>query len=415
MSPLRIPRPAPVRGTVRAPGSKSVTNRALVAAAQAHGRSVIRAASFSDDSLLLVKALAELGFGVGIREERREISVEGAGGRIPRELADLWLDNAGTSLRFLTALVCLGHGIYRLDGNARMRERPIGDLVGALGALGARITHAAGCPPLRVEAAGLRGGRVSMRADKSSQFVSAILLAAPSAKAPVDLAVDGELASAPYVDTTVAVMRAFGVAVEGRFVVRPQRYAAREYDVAGDAASANYFFALAAATGGEITVTGLDPTVPQAEAAFVEVLARMGCAVRRDGDAVTVRGAPLRGVDADMNAMPDSAPTLAALALRAAGPTRIRNVATLRHKESDRLAALAQELRKFGAGVEIAPDGLTIEPPASPVAAAVESHGDHRIAMSFAVVGDVTLLEPDVVSKSYPQFFEDLRSLGAAP
>lgn len=413
MRPLRIERPAPVRGTLRAPGSKSVTNRALIAAAQAAGRSLLRGASFSDDSLLLVKALAELGFDVAIREERREIAVDG--GPIRRELADLWLDNAGTSLRFLTALACLGRGIYRLDGNDRMRERPIGDLVEALGALGARISHTGGCPPLRVEAGGLRGGRVSMRADKSSQFVSALLLVAPSAAGPVEIAVDGPLVSAPYVDTTVSVMRAFGVAVEGRFEARPQPYVAREYDVAGDAASANYFFALAASSGGEVTVTGLDPAVPQAEAAFVEVLARMGCAVRRDGDAVTVTGGDLRGVDVDMNAMPDSAPTLAALALRARGPTRIRNVATLRLKESDRIAALAQELRKFGAAVEVADDGLTIDPPAAPASAAIESHGDHRIAMSFAAVGDVTLLHPDVVSKSYPRFFDDLRSLGAAP
>jgi 3-phosphoshikimate 1-carboxyvinyltransferase len=399
-----------------------VTNRALVAAALARGRSVLRGASFSDDSMLLVKALAELGFAVAIRETEREITVEGQGGDIPRARADLWLGNAGTSLRFLTSMLCVGRGEFHVDGGPRMRQRPIGDLVDGLAQLGARIEYSAvpGSPPLRIHAEGLKGGTVSIGGRVSSQFASAILLCAPAAGGPVRLVLRDGLVSAPYVQTTCSVMGAFGVDVArpepATLEVKAGPYQPCVYPVVGDAASATYMFALAAATGGEITVEGLDASVPQAELAFLDVLAAMGCTIRWNGSAATVRGGPLVGVDVDMNAMPDSVQTLAALAVLAAGPTRIRNVGNLRLKETDRLAALERELRRFGAETEASPDGLRIDPPARPTSAAVDTYEDHRMAMSFAVlgaaVGDVVIRDPGVVTKSFPTFFDELRGLG---
>jgi 3-phosphoshikimate 1-carboxyvinyltransferase len=420
---LRIAKSGPVRGTVRVPGSKSVTNRALITGALAAGRSTLRGASFSDDSTLLCRALEQLGFELRSQESRSSIEIDGLGGVIPRDWADLDLGNAGTSLRFVTALACLGRGRYRIDGTDRMRERPIGDLVDGLTQLGARIDYLgnAGCPPLQVNAAGLAGGTIWVAGQTSSQFLSSVLLSTPKARAPVKAVVTDALTSAAYVDMTIEVMRAFGVAVKragsDTFQVDGGTYAARTYDVAGDAASANYWMALAAATGGEVTVAGLDPAMPQPELGFVAVLEAMGCQVRRAGDSVTVaRNGRLRGVDVDMNGMPDSAQTLAALALLAEGPTRIRNVANLRVKETDRIAALERELSRFGARVESLADGLAIEPPARPRPAAVETYGDHRMAMSFAVVGaavgDVRVLDPGVVAKSYPAFFDDLTKLG---
>jgi 3-phosphoshikimate 1-carboxyvinyltransferase len=419
---VRIGRSGPVRAIVRVPGSKSITNRALIAAALAEGPSTLESASFSDDSRLLVEALELLGFEVAADPAARRLSLSGTGGRVPRAQADLSLGNAGSSLRFVTSMLCLGRGSYRIDGTARMRERPIGDLVDGLEQLGARVTYLGrpGCPPLRIDATGLAGGAISVGGSTSSQFVSSILLSAPAAAAPIRLSVTGGQVSAPYVAMTLAVMQAFGVDVTrsgaSTYEVPCRRYRGCRYPVAGDAASANYLLALAAATGGEVTVAGIDPAVPQAESAFVDVLAAMGCAASRQGDAVTVRGGPLRGVDVDMNAMPDSVQTLAPLALLAAGPTRIRNVANLRVKETDRLAALGTELRRFGARVEVTADGLAIEPPSRPAPAAVETYEDHRMAMGFAVlgaaVGDIVIRQPAVVTKSYPEFFEELGRLG---
>lgn len=421
-SSIRIGRAGPVRATTRVPGSKSITNRALVAAALASGASTLTGASLSDDSVLLVEALRGLGIDTAVESGSSRIRVTGCAGTLPRPRAELSLGNAGSSLRFLTAMLCMGRGSYRIDGTERMRQRPIGDLVDGLEQMGAKVTYLGkpGCPPLQIEASGLVGGALSVAGGTSSQFVSAVLLSAPAAAAPVRLTVAGRLVSAPYVELTLSVMKAFGIEVArtdpSTFEVPRKAYQPRDYAVAGDAASAGYLFALAAATGGAVTVEGLYPSVPQAELGLVGHLQSMGCTVRRNGGSITVEGGALRGVDVDMNDAPDSVQTLAPLALLARGTTRIRNVANLRVKETDRLSALGEELRRFGARVDVAPDGLTIVPPEKLRPAEVRTYDDHRMAMGFAAlgaaVGDVVIHDPAVVSKSYPGFFEALAGLG---
>jgi 3-phosphoshikimate 1-carboxyvinyltransferase len=348
----------------------------------------------------------------------------GGGGHVPAAFAELWVENSGTSIRFLTALCALGQGQYRLDGNVRMRERPIAPLIDTLQDWGAGITSelGTGCPPVVIEARGLPAATVAVAGDLSSQYLSALLMAAPCAAGPVEIQLRGPLVSRPYIDMTLAVMRHFGAeCVEpapGEFRLAARGYRAADYDIEPDASAASYFFAAAAVTAGEVTVTGLGRDSLQGDAAFVDVLERMGCDVTRQAAAITVRGRPLRGIDVDMNAISDTAQTLAAVAPFAEGPTTIRNIAHVRHKETDRIAALAAELRRLGLRVDERPDGLTIHP--GPMrGATVETYNDHRMAMSFAVLGlrqpGVRIANPGCTAKTYPQFFEDLdRLCGAA-
>ena len=420
----------PVRGSVRPPGSKSITNRALVCAALANGRSVLTGALDSEDTRVMFEALGQLG--IALDPADRVITVTGCGGKLPATRADVFVDNSGTTARFLAAVLTLGHGVYRLDGAPRMQERPIQDLIDALRALGADVSsdQDAGCPPLLVRAAGLAGGVATVRGEISSQFLSGLLLSAPSASQPIELVVEGELVSKPYVSMTLAVMRDFGVEVvaEGftRFHVPNDRpYQGREFAIEPDASAASYFFAAAAITGGEVRVEGLSRASLQGDVAFVELLERMGCDVRHEADAITVRGPALRskqlrGITCDMNAISDTVQTLAAVALFAEGPTTVTGVPHIRHKETDRLAALATELRKFGAEVEERPDGLRITPPATPAelhGAAIDTYRDHRMAMSLALVGlrvpGVTIRDPGCVAKTYPEYFDDLMELVA--
>lgn len=415
-----LPASHPVRGTIRPPGSKSLTNRALIVAALAEGTSLLAGALDSQDTRVMVESLGRLGIGVEHTPAAATLSVVGCGGALPARTADLWLENSGTSIRFLTAVCCLGHGQYRLDGNARMRERPIGALVGALSNLGARARCELGndCPPVVLEASGISGGTVPVAGNVSSQFLSALLMAAPAARAPVTIEVAGALVSEPYVRMTVAVCQAFGVAIDcrsaGIFRVEPQRYRGRDYVIEPDASAASYFFAAAAATRGEVCVPGLTRSARQGDVAFVEILRQMGCAVEYGADSITVRGAALKGVDVDMNAISDTAQTLAAIAPFAEGPTRIRGIAHVRHKETDRIAALAAELRRIGQQVTEHDDGLTIAPaPIRP--ATIETYDDHRMAMSFAVTGlaaaGITIADPECTQKTYPRFFADLATL----
>jgi 3-phosphoshikimate 1-carboxyvinyltransferase len=414
---------------VRIPGTKSYTNRALVAAALAKGESRIRNASASDDARYLVDSLVQIGVPVSERPQAREIVVAGAGGAFPRLGGPLFLGNAGTAMRFLLALASTGRGRVVLDGSPRMLQRPIQDLVDALNALGgrARCVKGNGCPPVEVDASGLMGGRAVLRGGVSSQFVSAILLAAPAARGPVTLEIDGELTSKTYVDMTLSTMRAFGaqVAAEGyrRFVVDPARpYRPADYRVEPDAAGANYAFAMAAVTGGRVRVYGLGRDSAQGELRFTGLLREMGCDVAQGADWTEVRGprggAALRGIDADLNALPDSVQTLAVLALFAEGPTTIRNVPNLRVKETDRLAALVKELGRLGAAVEERPDGLVVTPAKAYRPATIETYDDHRMVMSLALaavrVPGTVLLNPACVSKSFPEFFDMLRSLGVS-
>jgi 3-phosphoshikimate 1-carboxyvinyltransferase len=356
------------------------------------------------------------------------LRVRGCGGRIPAGSAELYVANSGTSVRFLTALVALGHGTFRLHGTPRMHERPIADLLDALTALGveARSEKANGCPPVMVRADGLQLTRVAIRSDVSSQFLSALLLAAPCSSGqdgqPAHIEVVGPMVSMPYVEMTLAVMRAFGATPvgtsEGRsFQVPRGGYRAAEYEIEPDASAASYFWAAAAITQGRVRVGGLNKSSLQGDVAFCGCLAQMGCQVSNEPDGITVQGRPLQGIDVDMNAISDTVQTLAVVALFARGSTNIRGVAHIRHKETDRIAALAAELRKLGAEVEERPDGLRITP--RPLhAATIETYDDHRMAMSLALAGlkvpGVVINNPECTAKTYPQFFDDFERLRAA-
>jgi 3-phosphoshikimate 1-carboxyvinyltransferase len=410
----------PVSGRVRPPGSKSLTNRALVAAALAEGKSRLAGVLRSEDTQVMIDSLIRLGIAVQSDPASRALDVFGCGGRLPASKAQLYIANSGTTVRFLTALAALGHGEYRLDGALRMRQRPIQDLLDALATLGvnARSESGNGCPPVIVHAAGLPGGQAVVRGDISSQFLSGLLLAAPYAEQPVELMVDGPLVSQPYVRMTLAVMRAFGIAVDetdlSHFSVPQGHYQASEYAIEPDASAASYFFAAAAVTGGRVTVDGLSRGSLQGDLAFCECLAQMGCGVEYQAAATSVVGRPLRGIDVDMNAISDTVQTLAAVALFAEGPTTIRNVAHIRHKETDRIGNLAAELRKLGATVDELPDGLRIVP-GPPQGAQLETYNDHRMAMSLAIAGlripGVVILDPRATEKTYPEFFRDLSAL----
>jgi 3-phosphoshikimate 1-carboxyvinyltransferase len=422
---LTLVPPARLAASLRVPGSKSLTNRALLVAALAEGESSLERPLVAEDSEVMRVALGRLGVEVERAPDDASWRVGGAAGRLAAGPIELDARLSGTAIRFLAAAVALGRGRYRLDGTARMRERPIEDQLAALRALGVRAEseRGNGCPPVVVDAHGIPGGTATVAGDRSSQYLSALLMVAPYADAPVDLTVTGDLQSRPFVDMTLEVMRAFGVEVEREayraFHVRPGRYRGRRYEVEGDAMAAGYFWALAAVTGGRIETRGLGGRSVQGDAAFAGVLERLGCRIERGDDHVVVEGpaTPLRGGRFDLNDLPDQAQTLAVLALFADGPVVIEHVPNLRIKETDRLRALALELRRFGATVDERPDGLTVVPPqAPPDGVVVETYGDHRMAMAFAVAGarwsGVTIDDPGCVAKTYPGFFDDLARVG---
>jgi 3-phosphoshikimate 1-carboxyvinyltransferase len=404
-------------GRIRPPGSKSITNRAFICAALAEGDSTLEGALDSEDTRVMLDGLARLGIATASEIGSATIRVQGCGGRIPSSHANLYCANSGTTIRFLTALVALGNGRFRLEGTPRMHERPIGDLLDALAQLGVSATseRANGCPPVVVEADRLGGGQANIRGDISSQFLSALLMAAPYAALPVELVVDGPLVSRPYVQMTLNVMESFGVGVATNDLARiriPQgRYASRTYAIEPDASAASYFFSAAAIAGGRVVVEGLSKGSLQGDVAFCDCLAQMGCSVDYGTNEIGVTGGELRGIDADMNAISDTVQTLAVVALFAEGPTTIRGVGHIRHKETDRIGNLAVELRKLGAEVEERADGLRIVP--RPLhGAAIDTYDDHRMAMSFALAGlrvsGVTINDPGCTAKTYPKFFDDL-------
>jgi 3-phosphoshikimate 1-carboxyvinyltransferase len=409
----------PLDATVKLPGSKSLTNRALIIAGLARGASRLEGVGLADDTRCMMEFLRRLGIEVDLDVHRCAATVRGGGGHIPADEADLFCGNAGTVMRFGTAMCCLGSGRYRIDGVERMRNRPIGPLVDVLRDLGASIGYEGreGFPPLTVGAGGLHGGQASMRASESSQFVSAVLMAAPYARTDVMLHLVGEVVSEPYIRMTLRMMEDFGAGVladRGKYIVpAAQTYAGRSYRIEPDASAASYFLAAAALTGGRVTVEGLGRHSVQGDVGFAGVLEQMGCRVEQDETSTTVTGPKegrLRGVDVDLNAMPDMAQTLAVLALFAEGPTNVRNVANLRIKETDRIAAVAAELTKFGATVQARDDGFAVTPPAAPRPAEVDTYDDHRMAMSFALAGlrldGVVIHGAECVSKTFPEFFE---------
>jgi 3-phosphoshikimate 1-carboxyvinyltransferase len=417
-----VPWSAPIAAaSVRVPGSKSLTNRALIVAALADGPSVLTGALDSDDTRVMVDSLNRLGIVVEHDPSDATIRVSGCGNKIPAREASLYVANSGTSLRFLTAMVATASGTYKLDGTPRMRQRPVQDLLQAINGLGADATSdlGTGCPPVTIQASGLDGGYAFVRGDVSSQFLSGLLMALPYAREATTVEVDGVLVSKPYVAMTMSVMESFGVRINNRkdrrFDIRPARYSGRTFAIEPDASAASYFFALAALTGATITLEGLGTRSVQGDMGFVDLLEHMGCSVTREPERTTVTGGALRGIDVDMNAISDTVMTLAVVALFAEGITRIRGVAHIRHKETDRIAAVATELRKLGATVEELPDGLIIFPPKAITPARIATYDDHRMAMAFALAGvkapGVTIEDPACVAKTYPGFWDDLARL----
>ena len=403
----------PVQASLTLPGSKSYTHRALVAAALATGESLLTNALKAEDTELTAQALAQLGAAIDWQGDT--IRVRGASGRW-RPLAEpLYLGNSGTSMRFFTALVALGQGAYVLTGTERLCQRPLGELLKALEQLGVQAAseRGDGCPPVTVRG-GLKGGRAALSGKVSSQYVSALLFIGPLAPEGVKIEITDELVSRPYVDLTLEVLADFGISYyrEGyRFFQVPggQIYQPLDYAIEADASSASYFWAAAAVTGGKVTITNLTLDSCQGDATFPGVLERMGCTVESSEAGLAVQGGELHGIEVDMAAMPDLVPTLAVVAAFAPGETVITGVAHLRHKESDRLAAVATELQKMGIAARQTADGLIITG-GTPHGAVIDTYQDHRLAMSFAVAGlkvsGVVINDPGCVAKSFPNFWQ---------
>ena len=424
-SSIEITPCGPIHGSIQPPGSKSITNRALVIAALAEGTSTLRGALASEDTQVMIESLARLGLRVEEADSGCTLTVAGCGGVVPNQTADLFIGNSGTTVRFLTAMLAACAGEFRLDGIARMRERPIADLIATLNQLGGDVRSElnTGCPPVIVRGRGLTGGAAKIRGDVSSQFLSALLMAAPYARETVNLIVQGLLVSQPYVHMTLGLMRDFGVDVPAgdltQFTIPGgQMYQGREYDIEPDASAASYFWGAAAVSGGDVLVRGLHRNALQGDVDFVDCLAQMGCEVRSEKEGIRVTGKQLRGIDVDMNAISDTAQTLGVVALFAEGPTTIRGIAHVRHKETDRIGDLARELRKFGAAIDEFEDGLRITPPTrydTFHGATIATYNDHRMAMSLALAGlklpGVVIQNPGCTAKTYPRFFEDLQQL----
>ncbi|MDB4614092.1 3-phosphoshikimate 1-carboxyvinyltransferase [bacterium] len=416
---LMTPVTAPVIGSIRPPGSKSLTNRALIVAALADGETKLTGVLDSVDTRVMFESLNKLGIKAVHDASTATATVTGCTNNIPAKSAELFLENSGTSIRFLTALAATANGQFTLDGSTRMRERPIADLVKALNQVGPTIScePGTGCPPVAIQTSGLTGGPLSVKANISSQYLSGIMMAAPAAKSTVDITIAGERVSQPYIDMTIDVMSQFGVTVDETddgYSIQPQQYKACDYSIEPDASAASYFFATAAITGGKVTVEGLTRQALQGDVKFIDALQQMGCTITYGDDSITVEGGKLTGIDIDMNAISDTAQTLAAVAVFADGPTNIRNVAHNRFKETDRIAAVATELRQLGIKVDEHEDGMTIYPgPVKP--ATIETYDDHRMAMSFALIGlkadGVRIADPGCTSKTYPNFFDDLAKL----
>jgi 3-phosphoshikimate 1-carboxyvinyltransferase len=394
----------------------------MLLAAMADGRSTLREVLLSDDTVRMAAALSALGFTVAIDEDERHITIEGRGGTISAKSADLDAGGAGTAMRFIAGFLTLGRGHYRLDGNARMRQRPLGALIDALKGLGVNAVSefANGCPPIVIDTslATFNGGEVAIDATLSSQFVSALLLPAPLWRDGLRLTISGDTAR-PFIAMTLRLMEQWGVigTMDGDQIIVPggQHYDAMDFTVEPDASSASYFAAAAALVGGSVTLNGLRRDSVQGDLDFLSVLERMGARLEWHADAVTITGdGHLNGIDIAMNGMPDMVPTLAVIAPFATSTTRIRQVGFIRHHESDRIHALATELTRIGASVTEHDDGLTIRP-STLHKGTIETYEDHRLAMAFAITGSrqpgLRISNPGCVAKTYPEFFDDLDRL----
>ncbi|WP_333870149.1 3-phosphoshikimate 1-carboxyvinyltransferase [Kosakonia cowanii] len=420
MESLTLQPIARVDGTINLPGSKSVSNRALLLAAFAHGTTVLTNLLDSDDVRHMLNALTTLGVHYTLSADRTRCEVTGVGGPLnAAEKVELFLGNAGTAMRPLAAALCLGDGDVVLTGEPRMKERPIGHLVDALRQGGAKIDYLEQehYPPLRLRG-GFNGGEVSVDGSVSSQFLTALLMTAPLAPQDTVITIKGDLVSKPYIDITLHLMKTFGVDVDNqqyqRFVVRGgQHYQSPgHYLVEGDASSASYFLAAAAIKGGTVKVTGIGRNSVQGDIRFADVLEKMGATVVWGEDYIACSRGELNAIDMDMNHIPDAAMTIATTALFAKGTTTLRNIYNWRVKETDRLFAMATELRKVGATVEEGEDFIRVTPPAALQVAEIGTYNDHRMAMCFSLVAlsdtPVTILDPKCTAKTFPDYFEQL-------
>jgi 3-phosphoshikimate 1-carboxyvinyltransferase len=418
---LDLPASSAARGTVRLPGSKSISNRVLLLAALAKGTTIVRALLDSDDTRVMLDALRALGVGVARVSDSDDYEIVGVGGAFPVKQAELFLGNAGTAFRSLTAACALSGGEYVLKGVARMHERPIGDLVDALRRLGARIDYLGqeGFPPLKIHPADLSGDTTEVRGNVSSQFLTGLLMALPLRQRNTTIEVVGDLISKPYIGITLAMLRRFGVEIarDGwqRFgVPAAARYQSPgEIWVEGDASSASYFLAAGAIGGGPVRVQGVGRDSVQGDVRFADALAKMGAQIDMGPnwiEACAPREGRLKAIDLDCNAIPDAAMTLAVAALFADGVTTLTNIASWRVKETDRIAAMATELRKVGATVEEGADYIRIAPPEKLIPdAVIDTYDDHRMAMCLSLVTlggvPVRINEPDCVNKTFPEYF----------
>lgn len=407
---------------VRVPGSKSYTNRALICAALAEGSSVLDGALFSDDTQYMAEALRTLGLNVTAETDEYRLSIQGCSGELPASEVELFVGNAGTAARFLAVMLTLGCGRYTLDGVERMRERPMGPLLDALRTLGASVEEKGkpGCLPavFRAGPKAYRSTELTLPGTASSQFFSGLLLSAPYFGG-IKLNVQGRLVSQPYLDMTAQVMASFGITMMHdnyeRFEVGPGKYTGTHYVVEPDASAASYFFAAAAITGGEVTVEGLGSNSLQGDLGFVDILGKMGATVKKEPNRTTVIGPKqLHGVEVDMRDLSDTAQTLAVVAPFADSPTRITGIGFIRAKETDRVGAVVRELQKLGLDAVEEADGMVVKPGA-PKPGAVSTYHDHRMAMSFALLGlkhaGIEILDPGCTSKTFPTYFKVLDQL----
>lgn len=412
----------PVFCTIEVPGSKSIVNRALVCAALAEGRSRISPTAPGRDTEAMLECLDALG--VDVRVEDRTLVVNGCAGQV-RGGATVSARLAGTTSRFITAMAALGSERTTVTGDAALRRRPIGPLVQALRSLGADVEplHPSEALPIAVSRSGLRGGTVEIPGDVSSQFLSALMMIGPLLEGGLTLVITGDPVSVPYLRITAHVMRAFGIAgvtlEPSRIQIPEGRYRAADFGVEPDASSASYPLAAAAICGGEVHVPGLGPDSVQGDVGFLDILAAMGCEVRQDSSGVWVGGnGRLRGITIDLHEMSDLVPTVAAMAVFAETPTTITGVGFIRHKESDRIGDLAAGLRTLGCAVDETADGLRIEPSGPLQGRAMSTHHDHRLAMAWSLialrVGGISVDDPDVVSKSWPDWWSTRQDLVAS-